>query len=99
MSTQVDVTTIQGEASESTKKFNLKQTLAVAMKLHAEADAAGLTGAGELTEQSGQDGASQRLLQTRRLTVTTRQATKTKIQKRGHNCVTEHSNESDASPK
>lgn len=29
---------------------NLEQTLAAAVKLHAEADAAGLTGAGELTE-------------------------------------------------
>lgn len=34
---------------------NLEQTLAAAMKLHAEANAAGLTGAGELTEQSGKD--------------------------------------------
>lgn len=32
------------------------------MKLHAEADAAGLAGAGELAEQSGEDGAGQRLL-------------------------------------
>lgn len=44
---------------------NLEQTLAAAVKLHAEADAAGLTGAGELTEQSGQDGAGQCLLQQR----------------------------------
>lgn len=41
---------------------NLEQTLAVAVKLHAEANAAGLTGAGELTQQSGKDGAGQRLL-------------------------------------
>lgn len=46
---------------------NLEQTLAAAVKLHAEADAAGLTGAGELTEQSGQDGAGQCLLQQRGL--------------------------------
>lgn len=44
---------------------NLEQSLAVTVELHAEADAAGLTGAGELTEQSGQDGAGQRLLQKR----------------------------------
>ena len=44
---------------------NLEQTLAAAMKLHAEADAAGLAGAGELAEQSGQDGAGQCLLQQR----------------------------------
>lgn len=44
---------------------NLKQTLAAAVKLHAEADAAGLAGAGELAEQSRQDGAGQRLLQHR----------------------------------
>lgn len=41
----------------------LEESLAAAMKLHAEADAAGLTGAGELTEQGSQDGAGQRLLQ------------------------------------
>lgn len=46
---------------------NLEKTLAAAVKLHAEADAAGLTGAGELTEQSGQDGAGQCLLQQRGL--------------------------------
>lgn len=44
---------------------NLEQSLAVTVELHAEANAAGLTGAGELTEQSGQDGAGQRLLQKR----------------------------------
>ena len=44
---------------------NLEQALAAAVKLHAETDAAGLTGAGELTEQSSQDGAGQRLLQRR----------------------------------
>lgn len=32
---------------------NLEQSLAVTVELHAEANAAGLTGAGELTEQSG----------------------------------------------
>lgn len=41
---------------------NLEHTLAAAVKLHAEADAAGLTGAGELTEQGGEDGAGQCLL-------------------------------------
>lgn len=35
------------------------------MKLHAEADAAGLAGAGELAQQGGEDGAGQRLLQQR----------------------------------
>lgn len=44
-------------------RTNLEQTLAAAVELHAEADAAGLTGAGELAEQSGQDGAGQGLLQ------------------------------------
>lgn len=44
---------------------NLEQSLAVTVELHAEADATGLTGAGELAEQSGQDGAGQRLLQER----------------------------------
>lgn len=43
---------------------NLEHTLAAAVKLHAEADAAGLTGAGELTEQGGEDGAGQCLLRT-----------------------------------
>lgn len=33
------------------------------MELHAEADAAGLAGAGELAQQSSEDGAGQRLLQ------------------------------------
>lgn len=36
------------------------------MELHAEANAAGLAGAGELAEQSGEDGAGQGLLQGRR---------------------------------
>lgn len=44
---------------------NLEQTLAAAVKLHAEADAAGLTGAGKLGQQSSQDGAGQGLLQQR----------------------------------
>lgn len=43
----------------------LEESLAAAVKLHAEADATGLTGAGELTEQGSQDGAGQRLLQQR----------------------------------
>lgn len=47
---------------------NLEQTLAAAVELHAQADAAGLTGAGELAEQSGQDGAGQCLLQQRGFT-------------------------------
>lgn len=46
----------------------LEEALAAAVKLHAEADAAGLAGAGELTEQSGEDGAGQRLLQGERVT-------------------------------
>lgn len=50
-----------GKAVES----NLEQTLAAAVKLHAEADAAGLTGAGKLRQQSSQDGAGQGLLQQR----------------------------------
>lgn len=41
----------------------LEEPLTAAVKLHAEADAAGLAGAGELAEQSGEDGAGQRLLQ------------------------------------
>lgn len=44
---------------------NLEQTLAAAVKLHAQADAAGLTGAGKLRQQSSQDGAGQGLLQQR----------------------------------
>lgn len=44
-------------------KTNLEQTLAAAVKLHAEADAAGLAGAGKLTKQSSEDGAGQCLLQ------------------------------------
>lgn len=47
------------------RRANLEETLAAAVKLHAEADAAGLTGAGELCEQSSQDGAGQGLLQQR----------------------------------
>lgn len=35
------------------------------MKLHAEADAAGLTGAGKLGQQGSQNGAGQGLLQQR----------------------------------
>lgn len=44
-------------------KMDLEEALAAAVELHAEADAAGLAGAGELAEQSGQDGAGQGLLQ------------------------------------
>ncbi len=44
------------------ERTNLEQTLAAAVKLHAEADAAGLTGAGELAEQRVEDGAGQCLL-------------------------------------
>lgn len=44
---------------------NLEQTLAAAVELHAEADAARFAGAGELAEQSGQDRAGQRLLRQR----------------------------------
>ena len=44
-------------------KTNLEETFAAAMKLHTETNAAGLTGAGELTEQRGEDGAGQCLLQ------------------------------------
>lgn len=55
---------------------NLEQTLAAAVKLHAEADAAGLTGAGELAEQGGEDGAGQCLLQQRGSCYHTGQITK-----------------------
>lgn len=46
---------------------DLEETLAAAVKLHAEANTAGFTGAGELTEQGSQDGAGQCLLQQRGL--------------------------------
>ena len=48
-------------------RTHLEHSLAAAVKLHAEADAAGFTGAGELAEQSRQDRAGQSLLQQRRL--------------------------------
>ena len=48
-------------------RTHLEHSLAAAMKLHAEADAAGFTGAGELAEQCRQDRAGQSLLQKRRL--------------------------------
>lgn len=41
---------------------HLEKSLAAAVELHAEADAAGLAGAGELAQQGGEDGAGQRLL-------------------------------------
>ena len=43
---------------------DLELAFAVAVELHAEADVAGLAGAGELAEKRRQDGAGQRLLQT-----------------------------------
>lgn len=45
------------------QRANLEEALAAAVKLHAEADAAGLTGAGKLGQQSSQNGAGQGLLQ------------------------------------
>lgn len=42
---------------------NLEETFAAAMKLHTETNAAGFTGAGELTEERGEDRAGQCLLQ------------------------------------
>lgn len=41
----------------------LEEPLAAAMELHAEPNAAGLTGAGELSQQRHEDGARQHLLQ------------------------------------
>lgn len=55
---------MQGK-KKNRRRANLEETLAAAVKLHAEADAAGLTGAGELGQQSSQDGAGQGLLQQR----------------------------------
>lgn len=45
---------------------HLEKSLAAAVELHAEADAAGLAGAGELAQQGGEDGAGQRLLRQQR---------------------------------
>lgn len=54
-----------GRKQGTQRRADLEQTLAAAVKLHAEADAAGLTGAGKLGQQSSQDGAGQGLLRQR----------------------------------
>lgn len=54
-----------GSKQGKQRRADLEQALAAAVELHAEADAAGLTGAGKLGQQSGQDGAGQGLLQHR----------------------------------
>lgn len=51
------------EKNRNQWRANLEEALAAAMELHAEADAAGLTGAGKLGQQGSQDGAGQGLLQ------------------------------------
>lgn len=62
---------VRGKGKKKNQRgANLEETLAAAVKLHAEADAAGLAGAGKLGEQSSQDGAGQGLLQQRRRVIT-----------------------------